>query len=169
MPPAMKLDEIDFKILDILQTNGRMTNVQLANQVGLSPAPTLERVRKLEQNGFIESYHALLDAERLGLTVIVFVEVSLNLHKDANIESFMEQIVQIPEVVEVYHITGGADFLLKIYADNISSYQRLIVDKIARVPDVNKLQSKVVLSTVKRSLKLPIDAERARQLARERQ
>lgn len=165
----MKLDEIDFKILDILQTNGRITNVQLANQVGLSPAPTLERVRKLEQNGFIESYHALLDAERLGLTVIVFVEVSLNLHKDANIESFMEQIVQIPEVVEVYHITGGADFLLKIYADNISSYQRLIVDKIARVPDVNKLQSKVVLSTVKRSLKLPIDAERARQLARDRQ
>jgi DNA-binding Lrp family transcriptional regulator len=154
----MKLDEIDLKILAILQADGRITNVQLSQQIGLSPAPTLERVRKLEQNGYIKSYHAQLDPEKLGLNVMIFIEVSLNLHKDSSIESFMEEIAKIPEVVECYQITGGADFMMKIYAENINNYQRIIVDKLAKLADVGKLQSKVVLNSVKDTTQLPIPA-----------
>ena len=154
----MKLDEIDLKILAILQGDGRITNVQLSQQIGLSPAPTLERVRKLEQGGYIKSYHAQLDPEKLGLNVMIFIEVSLNLHKDSSIESFMEEIAKIPEVVECYQITGGADFMMKIYAENINNYQRIIVDKLAKLADVGKLQSKVVLNSVKDTTQLPIPA-----------
>jgi Lrp/AsnC family transcriptional regulator, leucine-responsive regulatory protein len=157
----MKLDEIDLKILAILQLNGRITNVQLSQEIGLSPAPTLERVRKLEQHGYIKDYHALLNPERLGLNVMIFIEVSLNLHKDSSIDNFMEEIAKIPEVVECYQITGGADFLMKIYAENINNYQRIIVDKLAKLADVGKLQSKVVLNAVKDTTALPIPAHLA--------
>jgi DNA-binding Lrp family transcriptional regulator len=152
----MKLDEIDFKILNILQANGRITNVQLSNEIGLSPAPTLERVKKLEHAGFIESYHALLNGQKLGLGVTVFLEVSLNTHKENAIEQFMNDIQKLPEVVECYHITGTADFLLKIYAENIAAYQNILIHKIGKTSDVGHVHSKIVLGVVKKSMQLPI-------------
>lgn len=152
----MKLDDIDFKILNILQANGRITNVQLSNEIGLSPAPTLERVKKLETSGFIESYHAILNGQKLGLGVIVFLEVSLNVHKESIIEQFMLEMQKLPEVVECYHITGAADFLLKIYAENIASYQNILIHKIGKSHDIGHVHSKIVLGTVKKSMQLPI-------------
>jgi DNA-binding Lrp family transcriptional regulator len=157
----MRLDEIDLNILRILQQNGRITNVQLSSEIGLSPAPTLERVRKLESQGIIQSYHAMLNAQKMGLNVVVFIEVSLNLHRESPIEHFMEAIRNMPEVVECFHITGDADFLLKIYAADIDAYQKLIIEKIAKLPEVGKVLSKVVLSTVKRSMELPLPAPHA--------
>lgn len=152
----MKLDQIDFKILQILQERGRITNAQLASEVGLSPAPTLERVRKLENSGLIQSFHALVNAEKLGLNIIVFIEVKLNYHSHFKIEQFIDTIAAIEEIVEAYHITGDGDFLLKMYAHSIADYQKFIVDILSKIDGVGHIQSKVVLSTVKKDMGLPL-------------
>ncbi len=155
----MKLDKIDFNILRILQERGRITNAQLATEVGLSPAPTLERVRKLETTGLIESYHALVNANKLGLSIIVFIEVRLNYHSHFKIEQFIETIQGLPEIVEAYHITGDGDFLLKMYTPSISDYQAFIVEKLSKIEGVGHIQSKVVMAEIKKSMGLPIDEE----------
>jgi len=153
---AMKIDQIDFNILRILQERGRITNALLASEVGLSPAPTLERVRKLEKNGFLQSYHALLNAEKLGLNIVVFIEVKLNYHSHFKIEQFIDTIIEIPEIVEAYHITGEGDFLMKMYANSIEDYQKFIVNTLSKLEGVGHIQSKVVLSSVKRNVGVPL-------------
>lgn len=152
----MKLDRIDYNILKILQEKGRITNAQLANDVGLSPAPTLERVRKLETSGLIESYHAMVNPELLGLSITVFIEVKLNYHSHFKIEQFIESIKSLPEIVETYHITGDGDFLLKMHTQSISDYQKFIVEKLSKIDGVGHIQSKVVLSTIKKEMSLPM-------------
>lgn len=153
----MKLDSIDYNILRILQDRGRITNAQLATEIGLSPAPTLERVRKLELAGFIESYHALLSPKSLGLNIVVFIEVKLNYHNHFKIEQFIETIRSIPEILEAYHITGDGDFLLKLYTPSITDYQQFIVDKLSKIDGVGHIQTKVVLSTVKKEIGFPVN------------
>ena len=153
----MKIDEIDVKILEILQEKGRITNAALASEIGLSPAPTLERVRKLENGGFIKSFHALIDAHKLGLHVIVYIEVKLNYHTRFTIEKFIEQISGINEVVEAYHTTGEGDFLLKLYSPSIEQYQQFVVSKLSKLEGVGHIRSNVVLSTVKKEMSLPLD------------
>lgn len=152
----MKLDKIDYSILKILQERGRVTNAQLASEVGLSPAPTLERVRKLEVSGMIQSYHALVDLEKIGLAITVFIEVKLNYHSHFKIEQFIDSIKALPEIVETYHITGDGDFLLKMHTQSISDYQKFIVEKLSKIDGVGHIQSKVVLSTIKNEMVLPI-------------
>ena len=110
----IKLDNTDRKILEILQMNAKITNAQLSKDIGLSPAPTLERVKKLENAGIIKSYHARLDNSRVGLGVSTFVLVTLKGHNKKNIDLFMNEINQVPEVIECHHITGSGDFILKI-------------------------------------------------------
>ncbi|MEM7035967.1 MAG: Lrp/AsnC family transcriptional regulator, partial [Bacteroidota bacterium] len=143
-------------ILKILQERGRITNAQLASEAGLSPAPTLERVRKLESSKLIESYHARVGSEKLGLNIVVFIEVRLNYHSHFKIEQFIESISSLSEIVEVYHITGDGDFLLKMYAKSISDYQQFIVDKLSKIDGVGHIQSKVVMSTIKKEMGLPM-------------
>jgi Lrp/AsnC family transcriptional regulator, leucine-responsive regulatory protein len=155
----MKLDKIDYNILKILQEKGRITNAQLANDVGLSPAPTLERVRKLETSGLIESYHALVNPELLGLSITVFIEVKLNYHSHFKIEQFIDSIKSLPEIVETYHITGDGDFLLKMHTQSISDYQKFIVEKLSKIDGVGHIQSKVVLSTIKKEMSLPMSED----------
>lgn len=157
----MKLDKIDLHILRILQEKGRITNAQLATDIGLSPAPTLERVRKLETTGIIESYHALVNAAKLGLNIIVFIEVRLNYHSHFKIEQFIETIGQLPEIVEAYHITGDGDFLLKMYTPSISDYQSFIVEKLSKIEGVGHIQSKVVMAEIKKAMSLPVYDELA--------
>jgi len=152
----MKIDSIDHKILNILQNNARITNVQLSHEVGLSPAPTLERVKKLESQGYIESYHAVVNAERLGLGVLVYMELGLNINVDRDIQEFIDQLIAFPEVVECYHITGEYDLLLKIYSTDLHSYQNFVMNQILRSVNVSKVNSKIVLSPVKRSMNLPM-------------
>jgi DNA-binding Lrp family transcriptional regulator len=107
-----KLDKIDLKILKILQENSKITNLDLSKRIGLSPAPTLERVKKLEQSGVIESYHAIIDPVKIGLNVKTFVLVNIAWHKDNALNNFLDKINNIDEVVECYIITGEADCLL---------------------------------------------------------
>lgn len=156
MSSLLKLDQIDRKVLEILQSNAKITNAQLSKEIGLSPAPTLERVKKLEQSGIIKSYHAQLEPEKVGLGVTTFVQVSLVGHKKNTTESFVSNINAIDEVIECHHITGTGDFLLKVISKDISSYQRLMLEKINEIEEVASTQTMVILSTFKESKKLPI-------------
>ncbi|MDN4164765.1 Lrp/AsnC family transcriptional regulator [Cytophagales bacterium LB-30] len=153
---SLKLDKIDRKILEILQSDGRITNAQLSKEIGLSPAPTLERVKKLEQSGIIKSYHAKLDTAKINLGVSTFVQVTLRGHNKENIEEFLKEINTIEEVIECHHITGSGDFILKIMAKDIASYQKLMLEKVSDIKVVDSLQSLVILSTFKDSKVLPI-------------
>ncbi len=152
-----RLDDIDKKILEILQARAKITNAKLSEEIGLSPAPTLERVKKLEQMGIIDSYHAKLNIQKLGLGVTTFVLATLRGHNKTNIESFVYQIKKIPEVIECHHITGAGDFILKVVAKDIASYQKLMLEKVSDIKEVDNLQSMVVLSTFKDSKVIPIN------------
>ncbi len=156
MNTSLKLDRIDRMILDILQSNAKITNAQLSKEIGLSPAPTLERVKKLEQSGIIKSYHAKLDIDKIGLGVSTFVYVTLKGHNKKNIDVFLEEINKIDEVIECHHITGSGDFILKIIAEDIASYQKLMLEKVSDIEVVDNLQSMVILSTFKDSKVMPI-------------
>lgn len=152
----VKLDKIDRKILDILQSNAKITNANLAQEIGLSPAPTLERVKKLENAGIINSYHAKLDNEKVGLGVNTFVTVSLKGHNKDNIDKFIKSINNIDEIIECHHVTGSGDFILKIISKDIPAYQKLMLEKVSNIDVVDNMQSMVILSTFKDSKVMPI-------------
>jgi Lrp/AsnC family transcriptional regulator, leucine-responsive regulatory protein len=154
----VKLDPTDKKILEILQANSNITNAQLAIEIGLSPAPTLERVKKLENAGVLKSYHAVIDPAAIGMGVSTFVTVSLKGHNKDNIERFIKAIKEIEEVVECHHVTGQADFILKIVAPDIPAYQKLMLEKVSNIEVVDNLQSTIILSTFKDSKVIPIPA-----------
>jgi Lrp/AsnC family leucine-responsive transcriptional regulator len=154
----IKLDPTDRKILELLQTNSNITNAQLASEIGLSPAPTLERVKKLENAGVIKSYHAVVDQASIGLGVCTFVTVSLKGHNKDNIDKFIKAISKIEEVVECHHVTGQADFIMKIVASDIPAYQSLMLEKVSNIEVVDNMQSTVILSTFKDSRVIPIPA-----------
>lgn len=158
MKPNIKLDATDKKILEILQANSNITNAQLAKEIGLSPAPTLERVNKLETSGVIRSYHAAIEPGSVGLGVSTFVMASLKGHNRENIEKFIQAIKRIPEIVECHHVTGAADFILKIVCVDIAAYQQLMLERVSNIDVVDSLQSMVILSTFKDSKSLPIPA-----------
>jgi DNA-binding Lrp family transcriptional regulator len=152
----IKLDSIDKKIIELLQANSNITNAQLAQEIGLSPAPTLERVKKLETQGVIKSYHAVVDMASIGLGVCTFVTVSLKGHNKENIEKFTKSISKIPEVVECHHVTGQADFILKVVASDIPAYQNLMLEKMTNIEGVDNMHSTVILSTFKDSRVIPL-------------
>ena len=156
MKPNIKLDNTDRKILEILQANSNITNAQLAKEIGLSPAPTLERVNKLEGAGVIKSYHAVIDPSTVGIGVSTFVMVTLKGHNKDNINKFIASINKINEVVECHHITGAGDFILKVVSADISAYQQLMLDHVSNIEVVDSLQSMVILSTFKDSKSLPL-------------
>jgi Lrp/AsnC family transcriptional regulator, leucine-responsive regulatory protein len=152
----IKLDNTDRKILEMLQRNSNITNALLAKEIGLSPAPTLERVNKLENAGVIKSYHAVIDPASVGLGVSTFVMVTLKGHNKENIDKFMKAIEQVNEVIECHHITGTGDFILKTICADIAAYQQLMLEKVSNIDVVDSLQSMVILSTLKDSKVLPI-------------
>ena len=156
MKSTVKIDATDRKILEILQANSNITNAQLAKEIGLSPAPTLERVNKLEISGVIKSYHAVIDPASVGLGVSTFVMASLKGHNKDNIEKFIAAIKKIPEIVECHHVTGAGDFILKIVCVDIAAYQQLMLERVSNIDVVDSLQSMVILSTFKDSKSLPI-------------
>lgn len=150
-----RLDKIDLKILKLLQQNSKITNLDLSKKIGLSPAPTLERVKKLEQNNVIQSYHAKVDAQAIGLNVKTFVLVSLAWQKENALDNFVEKIKSIPEVTECYIITGDADFLLKIVCRNLEDYEKLLFKKLSQIEEVERLKTLMTLSKVKKDKVLP--------------
>lgn len=156
MAHHLKFDKIDRNILEILQKSAKITNAQLSKDIGLSPAPTLERVKKLENLGVINSYHAKLDISKIGLGVTTFVLVTLVGHNKENIDKFINEINSIDEVIECHHITGAGDFILKIISKDIPAYQKLMLEKVSNIKVVDNMQSMVVLSTFKDSKVMPI-------------
>ncbi len=150
-------DKIDLQILKTLQQNGRITNLQLSNEIGLSPAPTLERVRKLENLGVIKSYHAIVDEEELGLGIKTFIQIQLDFHQNNTIQTFVDEVKKIKEITECHHVTGGCDFVLKIYVRDIKAYEKLIMDKISRIRVVKTFQTMMILSTSKKEPVVPLE------------
>lgn len=156
-----KLDRIDLQILKTLQDNSKITNLDLSKRIGLSPAPTLERVKKLEQNDVIDSYHAQVNPEAIGLRVKTFVLVSLDWRKEMAREHFLEQVQDIDEITECYIITGEADFLVKIICEDIPTYERLLFKTLQQIDQIERLKTLMTLSTVKDSKRLPFDYDRS--------
>jgi len=154
-----KFDKIDLKIMKILQENSKITNLDLSKKIGLSPAPTLERVKKLEQSGIIRSYHALVDTQSIGLSVKTFVLVSLAWQKENALNAFLEKIQAIEEITECYIITGEADFLIKIICKDIPTYEQLLFKTLSQIEEIERLKTLMTLSTVKDSKLLPFKYE----------
>lgn len=152
----MKLDQIDKNILNILQDDGRIRTSELAKRINISPPPTAERVKKLEKNGYIKKYTALIDPVKVGVTCLTYVEVTLVRHGQDAVERFMDSIVKLDEVLECHHITGGADFLLKIATKDIPTYEQFIIHTLTALPDVQNLKTLVVLSTRKQETNIPL-------------
>lgn len=149
------MDKVDKKIIKILQENCKITNLELSKQIGLSPAPTLERVKKLEQTGVIDSYHAYIRPSNIGLNVSTFVLVSIAWQHENALDSFLDKISNIEEIVECYIITGEADALIKIVCKDIPTYESLLFKTLSKIKEVERLKTLMTLSTVKSSKVLP--------------
>lgn len=156
---ADKLDRTDLKILRILQENSKITNLDLSKKIGLSPAPTLERVKKLENNRVILSYHAQVNPQMLGLDVKTFVLVSLAWKRENALNNFLEKIQRIDEITECYIITGEADFLMKVICKDLPSYEQLLFKTLSQIDEIERLKTLMTLSTVKDSKILPFEYE----------
>ena len=151
-----ELDEIDRKILSLLQTNARIANIELAEHVGLSPSPCLRRVRELESRGVVRRYVTLLDPAQVGLPVSVFVNVTLDRQIEPMLEKFEAAILKRPEVMECYLMTGDFDYLLRVVTADLSAYERFLVENLTRVPGVSSIRSSFALKQVKYSTALPL-------------
>jgi Lrp/AsnC family leucine-responsive transcriptional regulator len=153
---ARAIDKTDYKILKILQERGRISNIDLSKEIGLSPAPTLERVRKLERLRYIEGYHADVNLSKLGITIKAFIQVTLIHQQENNIHRFIEAIHKIPEVVECNQVTGDYDYQLKVYTSEIGALDRLITERISKLPEVGQIKSHIILSEIKHSRVAPM-------------
>jgi len=154
--PDMQLDAIDWRILGLLQGDARLSNVELAKAVGLSPSPCLNRVRALEQAGYISRYVTLLDALRVGLKVSVFIQVTLERQIEPALETFEKAIRGRPEVMECYLMTGDADYLLRVVVPDIQVLEHFILNFLSRVPGVGNIKSSFALKQVKYQTALPL-------------
>lgn len=150
------LDEKDIQILSLLQSDGRITNADLAKKVNLSPPSALQRVRALEKAGLIKGYVALLDPDRLGLRLTAIVMVRLSLHQERPIEQFRKSVQDIPEILECYHVSGEFDFLLKVVVKDIRSYEQLVREKLTKIKGLQQLNTSFVMGVPKQTTSLPL-------------
>jgi Lrp/AsnC family transcriptional regulator, leucine-responsive regulatory protein len=159
----MSLDRYDRRILELLQKNGRLTNLELAEKIGLSPSPCLRRVRSLEESGIIHGYHALLDAQKLGLTLTALVYISMDRHTPERFANFDAKIRALPEVLECLLITGqDADYQLKVVVKDMQAFQHLLLDQITRIDGVTGVHSSFVLRRIVDQTALHVDGTMAR-------
>lgn len=149
-------DKTDRKILDALQDNARITNIELAQMIGLSPSPCLQRVRRLQESGLISRYVTLLNPLALGLTVSVFIQVSLERQVERALESFEKAIQSRPEVMECYLMTGDADYLLRVVVPDVPSLERFIVNYLSKISGIASIKSSFALKQVKYKTALPL-------------
>jgi len=152
----MKLDEIDKRILRALQRDGRLQNVELAREVGLSPSPCLRRVRLLEEAGVISRYVAVLDGSKIGASLSLFARVWFKAQDAETTNGFIEAIKAMPEVVECHVMAGECDALLRIVTQDLASYRRFHADHLTRIPGVQSVKTEVPMETVKLTHALPL-------------
>ncbi len=150
-------DLIDFKIISELQRDGDLSNLELAEKVGLSPSPCLRRVKMLQEAGIIKNKVTLIDARKIGLNVSVFVQVTLERQIEENLSAFEAEIEKCPEVVECYLMTGEADYLLRIVVTDLQAYEHFLKDHLTRFPGVLNIRSSFALNQVKYSTALPLN------------
>lgn len=155
----MELDRYDRRILGILQEEGRISNQDLADRIGLSPSPCLRRLRVLEESGLIRGYRALVDAKKLGLTLMALIHISMDQHTPERFETFEAKVSEIPEVLECLLITGqDADYQLKVVVRDMDAYQDLLLNRITRIQGVTGVHSSFVLRRVVDRTALPLPA-----------
>ena len=153
----MDLDRYDRRILEVLQEEGRISNQELAERIGLSPSPCLRRVRALEDSGLITGYRAVLDARRLGLSLLALIHISMDRHTPERFAAFEERVRALPEVLECLLITGqDADYQLKVIVRDMDAYQALLLDKITRIEGVSGVHSSFVMRRVIDKTSLPL-------------
>lgn len=150
------LDELDRAILRELQADGRISNVDLARRVSLSAPATHARVRRLERDGAIHGYTAILDREKAGYDLLCFVEVALQVHQLEQVEGFRNLVRSWPEVLECHHLTGEYDYLLKVVLRNRRDLERFAVNRLTPVPGVSRIHTSLVLAEVKSTTALPV-------------
>lgn len=151
------LSPADLRILDALQQDGRISNVELADKVGLSPSPCLRRTRALEENGLIRGYRAILDPKALGLGVEVFIQVSIERHRDEDAEAFRRAVAARREIVACHVMTGDMDFLLHVLARDLESFGHFVMKVLLKMPGVKDVRSSFVLEVVKSETAIPLD------------
>ena len=152
----IQLDAFDRRIIQQLQRNGRISNVDLAKAVGLSPSPCLRRVRDLEEAGIIDRYVAILNQGSAGFSLSVFVQVTLERQVETALETFERIIAERPEVMEAYLMTGDSDYLLRIVVPDVSHYEVFLKDHLTRIPGVASIKSSFALNRVKYETALPM-------------
>ncbi|MCB1672532.1 MAG: Lrp/AsnC family transcriptional regulator [Gammaproteobacteria bacterium] len=154
----MKLDKIDLKILREMQRDGTITNLELAEQVGLSPSPCARRVKQLEESGIIDRTVTLLNPSQLGLKLIALIQIAMDRHTPDRFEEFERQVAGYPEVVECSLITGqSADYLLKVIVPDMEYYQEFLLNKITRIKGVSDVHSSFIMRQVIHSTELPLN------------
>ena len=152
----MKVDQIDRRILNVLQRSGRISNADLAEKVNLSASACHRRVQRLEKDGFIKDYVALLDPRKLEVPTTVFVEITLSAQADEVLESFEKAVARIPDVLECHLMAGTADYILKVVAENTEDFARIHRQYLTRLPGVAQMQSSFALRTVFKTTALPL-------------
>lgn len=155
--PNDDLDAIDRRILAALQADGRLSNVDLAEKIGLSPSPCLRRVNRLERDGYVEGYRAMLGRRRIGLGLTVFVGVKIDGHADDRATTFEQEVVACPEVVSCHMVAGDADYLLEVTVPDLDAYQRFLVGKLLNLPLVREVKSTIAIQTLKAGGALPLE------------
>lgn len=153
------LDSLDRTILGTLQEEGRITNVELARRVGLTAPPCLRRMRALEDAGIIRGYHAELDAAQMGYGIMVFALVSLKSQAEDDLKRFEAHIASLPEVRECHMLNGEIDFILKIVAHDLQSFQSFLTSKLTPAPNVASVKTSLTIRTAKQSCGIPVDPE----------
>ena len=154
-PSGRPLDRIDRQILRTLQGDGRISNVDLARTVHLSPTPCLERVKRLEREGYIQGYQARLDPLKLRAGLMLLVELTLDRTRPEVFERFRESVLAIPEVMECYMVAGGFDYLLKLRVADMPEYQALLTEKLTAIQGVSQTHTYVVMEQIKDTARLP--------------
>ena len=152
----MSVDSVDRRLLEVLQREGRLSNVALAERVHLSPSPCLRRLKALEHGGVIEGYRAVLDREAVGLGLTVFVEVKVEGHSDVLAGAVQEAVAVMPEVVSCHIVSGAADFLLEVVVPDLRAYERFLLGSLLKLPSVSDVRSNFAIRTVKAPGPLPL-------------
>ena len=160
--PKNQLDDIDLKLLEHIQDDARLTNVELAEKVGLSPSPCLRRLRRLENDGVIKGYMTFVDQTQVGLPVSVFVSVTLKEQSEAALEEFEAAVNALPEVMECYLMTGASDYLLRVVASDLADYERFLKHHLTRIPAIASIQSSFALKQVTYRTALPLSPAQSR-------
>ena len=154
--PKYDLDAIDCRIVAALQADGRLTNIDLADRIGLSPSPCLRRVKRLERDGYIEAYRAVLRRDRVGLGFSVFVGVKIDGHANQRALGFEKAVVAMSEVVACHLVSGDSDYFLEIVVPDLDHYRRFLVDKLLDLPIVREVRSNIAIQTLKAGAPLPL-------------